>query len=275
MDLLDRCLSTTREGVRACYYRHPHRYILHLENVSGRRLPIPDQKEDERDASHGLDPLHGREDVHYSGVSDGTKAVIYEPMELMERLAALVPRPRFNLTRFYGVLAPASKLRPLVVPDDKASIALTHPDCPERADTLETGIGNNYLKLTRGETDKGLIKPAAAFIPSNIRKDETVTQMHSDCPERMETLKTDSEKPDAKRGMKPKNYSWAQLLMRVFELDVLCCPRCGGRMRVLCAINSQPAIQKILACLGLPSRAPPVAPAKLNTDESHFYDLGG
>jgi hypothetical protein len=31
---------------------------------------------------------------------DGTKAVIYEPMELMERLAALTPPPRFN--RFYS-----------------------------------------------------------------------------------------------------------------------------------------------------------------------------
>lgn len=28
---------------------------------------------------------------------DGTKAVIYEPMELMERLAALVPPPRFSI----------------------------------------------------------------------------------------------------------------------------------------------------------------------------------
>jgi hypothetical protein len=38
--------------------------------------------------------------------SDGTAQVIYEPMELMERLAALVPPPRFNITRYFGVLAP-------------------------------------------------------------------------------------------------------------------------------------------------------------------------
>jgi hypothetical protein len=35
---------------------------------------------------------------------DGTKAVIYEPMELMERLAALVPPPRFNIVRYYGIV---------------------------------------------------------------------------------------------------------------------------------------------------------------------------
>jgi hypothetical protein len=39
---------------------------------------------------------------------DGTTHVIYEPLELMERLAALVPPPRFNVTRYYGVLAPAA-----------------------------------------------------------------------------------------------------------------------------------------------------------------------
>ena len=34
----------------------------------------------------------------------------------MQRLAALVPRPRLHLIRFHGVLAPNAKLRPLVVP---------------------------------------------------------------------------------------------------------------------------------------------------------------
>ena len=32
---------------------------------------------------------------------DGTTHVIYEPLELMERLPALAPSPRFNLTRYY------------------------------------------------------------------------------------------------------------------------------------------------------------------------------
>ena len=34
----------------------------------------------------------------------------------MQRLAALVPRPRLHLIRFHGVLVPNAKLRPLVVP---------------------------------------------------------------------------------------------------------------------------------------------------------------
>ncbi|NWG14819.1 MAG: transposase, partial [Acidobacteria bacterium] len=47
---------------------------------------------------------------------DGTTHVIYEPLELIERLAALVPPPRFNITRYYGVLAPAAAFRPRVTP---------------------------------------------------------------------------------------------------------------------------------------------------------------
>ena len=37
--------------------------------------------------------------------------------------------------------------------------------------------------------------------------------------------------------------------------------RCGARMRILAAINARDAIRKILACLGFPMRAPPVAQA--------------
>ncbi len=47
---------------------------------------------------------------------DGTTALVFEPLELIERLAALVPPPRRHLVRYHGVLAPASALRPWIVP---------------------------------------------------------------------------------------------------------------------------------------------------------------
>ena len=37
---------------------------------------------------------------------DGTTHVIFEPLDFIARLAALVPKPRVNLTRFHGVLTP-------------------------------------------------------------------------------------------------------------------------------------------------------------------------
>jgi len=53
-------------------------------------------------------------------------------------------------------------------------------------------------------------------------------------------------------------------MARVFALDVLECPRCGSRMRILAAIEDPVVARKILDSLGLPSRPPPVAPARRN-----------
>ena len=36
---------------------------------------------------------------------DGTTEVVFEPLDFMARLAALVPTPRVNLTRYHGVNA--------------------------------------------------------------------------------------------------------------------------------------------------------------------------
>ena len=43
---------------------------------------------------------------------DGATHVIFEPPDFMARLAALVPKPRVNLTRFHGVFAPPQQTAP-------------------------------------------------------------------------------------------------------------------------------------------------------------------
>ena len=48
--------------------------------------------------------------------SDGTTQVIFDPLDFIARLAALVSKPRLNLTRFHCVYAPNSKYR-MQVPD--------------------------------------------------------------------------------------------------------------------------------------------------------------
>jgi hypothetical protein len=42
--------------------------------------------------------------------------VAFDPVDFIARLAALVPKPRVNLTRYHGVLAPNHRLRGLVTP---------------------------------------------------------------------------------------------------------------------------------------------------------------
>jgi hypothetical protein len=51
---------------------------------------------------------------------DGTEAVVFDPLTFLERLAALVPRPRTHQITYHGVLAPAAAWRDLVVPGSRA-----------------------------------------------------------------------------------------------------------------------------------------------------------
>ena len=44
-------------------------------------------------------------------------------------------------------------------------------------------------------------------------------------------------------------------------MDALRCPRCGAGMRLVAAIEDPEVARKILACLDLPARAPPLGPA--------------
>ena len=48
---------------------------------------------------------------------DSITHIVFEPLELVERLAALVPPPRFHLVRYHEVLAPAASVRNRIVPD--------------------------------------------------------------------------------------------------------------------------------------------------------------
>ena len=47
---------------------------------------------------------------------DGTTHILFSPADFIARLAALVPRPRVNLTRYHGVFAPSSPMRAAIVP---------------------------------------------------------------------------------------------------------------------------------------------------------------
>jgi Putative transposase len=47
---------------------------------------------------------------------DGTTQVAFDPVDFIARLAALVPKPRVNLTRYHGVLAPNHRWRRMVTP---------------------------------------------------------------------------------------------------------------------------------------------------------------
>ena len=54
---------------------------------------------------------------------------------------------------------------------------------------------------------------------------------------------------------------WASLLRRSFQVDVLECARCGGRLRVLGEVTDPAMVRLVLESLGMPTEAPLVARA--------------
>ncbi len=126
---------------------------------------------------------------------DGTTHINMSALEFMQRLAALVPRPRLHLIRFHGALAPHAKLRAAIVP-----------------------------------------------VPAH-----TTTGCATNC--------------DHAHGASVR-MSWARLLKRVFDIDIEHCPQCGGKLKIIAAIDQPAVIERILTHLGLSAQPPPRAPAR-------------
>ena len=70
-----------------------------------------------------------------------------------------------------------------------------------------------------------------------------------------------AQTPGAKRR-RARGRLWADLMRRTFGFDVLACPRCHGRLRLIALIDHTPVIQQILRHLRLPSEVPVPMPAR-------------
>jgi len=68
--------------------------------------------------------------------SDGMTHLVLYPLELIEKLAALVPSSRLNLVRYHGVLTSNAGFRRLVVPS--RSVLL---------DASSVGVSTDYTAL--------------------------------------------------------------------------------------------------------------------------------
>jgi hypothetical protein len=75
------------------------------------------------------------------------------------------------------------------------------------------------------------------------------------------------------RWQRERRLSWAELMVRVFAQDVLECPRCQGRMKLIATITNPIVIVAILSCVGLEARPPPLAPA-YPSPEPEFWASG-
>lgn len=66
-----------------------------------------------------------------------------------------------------------------------------------------------------------------------------------------------------------RQWAWAALMRHAFDIDVLACPRCGGRLRLIATAEDPDAVRAIVlpgaGTRDLAGRPPPLAPAP-NTD---------
>jgi hypothetical protein len=72
---------------------------------------------------------------------DGTRELLFEPLEFLERLAAMTPRPETNLLICHGVVSPHARWRQRVVaygrrvPDPPSSAGSAAPPAPSPGGT--------------------------------------------------------------------------------------------------------------------------------------------
>jgi len=123
--------------------------------------------------------------------SDGTTHIVMTKLELLEKIAAIIPRPKIHLTRYHGALGPHYKHRKMIVPKP----------------------------------------PPTKEVPPATEQAEPVSKAR---------------------------ITWARLLKRVFNIDVEICADCGGKAKVIAAIEDPVVIRKILSHLGLPTKPPPI-----------------
>ncbi len=183
---------------------------------------------------------------------DGTTHVVFEPQELVEKLAALVPPPRFHLVRYHGILGPCAGGRDRVVPGSTSAEERVRP--APRKPSVGLPAEPPGTTAVQGH-ERGLIGDRCNLLGQDGSR-------ANPAPAGRQQLLPVREEPT----IRPRRLAWADLLRRVFAVDVLECPRCGGRMRLLAAIQPPDVTQAILDCLDLPSRAPPTAAAVPDPD---------
>jgi hypothetical protein len=193
---------------------------------------------------------------------DGTTHVVMERRELLERLAPLIPPPRTHQVRYHGILAPCAGGRDRVVPGlevreaDQQAVGQGSSLPADRLTTRIDGAGDG-LDAYRGH-DAETVPPAISEIlrPGPVESGRAAADARAPLPAFIPCV-----------APRPNRVAWADLLQRVFEVDALRCPACGGRMRILSAITEPDVARRILDCLHMPSRAPPLAEPKPRAEE--------
>ena len=150
------------------------------------------------------------------------------PLQLIDRIAALVPPPRTHRHRYFGVLAPNSPLRDVVTAMAAAPASViavqAKPDAHANA---------------AGDRARGTAPPGHTGATASAPTPEPPSP-----PKR------------------PAHYLWAVLIARIYEVFPLLCPICGGQMRIIAFITHSVDIRHILDHIGADAEPPHITPAR-------------
>jgi hypothetical protein len=213
---------------------------------------------------------------------------VMTPLELLARLAALVPPPRYPLVRYHGVLAPHAAWRREIVPRppmapnsraDTAGAESKRGPCrqPTRsgAATARGGASGfpNRPRERAGRVDESTQRPpakarsnvrsnaVAEAAPALIAGGAAARDVSADVTKLAPNIVSVRHWSRLLGGLlyaTSPRLRWPELLRRTFDVDVLECPKCHGRLRIVEAVVETDSARQILERLGLP-----VAPPRL------------
>lgn len=170
----------------------------------------------------------------------------------LERLCRYGARPNFSLSRL-GKLADGRVTYQLKRPlsNGTQTLVLTPLKFLSR---LAAMVPPPRAHLTRYH---GVLAPNAKLREAVLRA--CLPGQHA------EELKAKVDKPDAVADA--NRLDWASLLRRVYAVDVLECPKCLGRMRVLAFLTDGRVVKQVLAHLRLPTEVPSRGPARYQPEQ--------
>jgi len=204
-------------------------------------------------------------------------------VEFMARLAAIIAPPRYPLLRYAGVLAPRSAWRRDVVPKprqrpdgcdgaraahaataDKSATA-TERTTPNVGDVRNAPPPPSREGGTRNAPTARMTEVAPSVMGAGTRPHPgDVIRL---APNIISVRHWDRLLGGLLYAVQPR-VDWATLLRRSFSVDVLECPKCHGRLRMVAVITEREPVRRILAHLGIPTEPPPVARARDPTDDA-------
>lgn len=214
----------------------------------------------------------GRIAYRIKKLRDGrAKHRVMTPLEFLARLAAIVPPPRYPLLRYAGVLGPRSSWRRDVVPrapqsrgcDPKPEEKGHRTPPPKAVSRAEPSPTNT---MDAGATTSAT-KPTQSDVRVPLRSGDTGVDTRAAgawqrlTPNVLSVKHWDRLLGGTLYAASPR-VDWASLLGRSFQVDVLACPSCNGRLRVLGEVTDPTMVRLVLDSLGMPTDAPHAARAR-------------